>query len=746
MNNGGENNNNGNNRNNLAGARVVGSGTAGLNIIEKPWRNNNFKNIRSGVAAVHGGAGAGTLTVGSAIQALLGKMTAAMTTTGRGGAAEDGPFVRGVSKCKTVRREDWSPNSGIGLGARALYTRWLTDPSCTTPDDRPLGIMDSNGRALAGDWIINGFKVDKPYFIRRFGQNNVKIFYSQFGQARRGAQTKLRGPGPNGSYTTNTGEVWQSVGAASNGSPMFKYPGAPRQPPVKAARSSTRNANWTIPKAVSLEKGTNEAEGDLTRWSVILPTPTTRGIVRCTVGEVKAGFKAAGTYAKEINQLRFIICSIYVMVLDMKRDPAPHPWKDFDFIFEGVIFAASPLHVWDVIVKEHDVAREVAHIELPAGSFTKYVAVKIRRVNYNKFCEVFSIDKERYWKVIQYTHQKYINYLQAIITRLMSDPALNAPLTPNTMLPVRVKLSVPENLPIDFGGIFQEKLGKPRVGEKGLATILKTKLNGIKVAANNFKRNIQARPTQITNADKERLKELHYAMLSHHASLLLQNFNKMNNQNIRRLAAQPNVAANLRRLPNIPGVNLFNYKNISGSSAAGNINNQNLTGFNVLTLGSGGNIGGVKNTTTIKSPAFRKGLVTLKNSFGTSASLGASGGRAGGAALPAYIATNFAKHIKSEVNGQVRNAVAIAAAGPNARAAEKKRVYNIIMSKINKALPRYPAAPISAPGVENAVKRQVANIVNRHLEAAFKKRGVKSMTGGGLGSNQGRNVPKRGRK
>jgi hypothetical protein len=409
------------------------------------------------------------------------------------------------------------------------------------------------------------------------------------------------------------------------------------------------------------------------------------------------------------------------MVKDMQADSRPHPWKNFEFIFEGIFFAAGPLHVWDFALKEHSVTREVSHV----NHLGKFLAVKVRKVNFDRFCEAFRLDRKRYW--LSYVHVtnlflQYLSYLMASITDPRSGQN-NVPLKNDTMLPVRLKLSIPENtnlgfkqlderlaegvpLPLNLKNSFREAYGAPRTGERLTPNLLRTKLNSIRKNANIFKANIESRdPSTINNSDKRYLQELYYAMLSSHAAIQGQNYKTLNNTEKLLLARKPNVKANTNRLPNIAGVNKAGYNNTGLSEAAGNLNNKNLTGFNQLTLTAQGLPGGKKNTSKL-STKFLGALRNLQQEFGSSTARNPQ-------SLPMRI---------QRLQLPIREQISMNLTNLNNPANKKKSFQTKILGQFLKALPPSPGAPMSNKEIQRQVRVIVRGLVDSEFDRVYKNK------------------------
>ena len=318
-------------------------------------------------------------------------------TTGRGGAAEDAPFLPKVAAIPVIPRSLWSTNSTAMAATnvnRSMTNLWgalgkNNRNSINVPQNA--GIAEpapikrgaiSNFYKPAfrqicthdGEWLVNGFKVDKPRIqemaaevLRRMG-----LPYSQANQAAK-----------------------NNIGAGS--------------------------------------KGTTAAESDMLKITILNYGDPNKSTIIFTIGEVKVGEgEAAGSKGKEMAQLRFTMYAIYYMFRQVHLY-GQHPWASIRNIkIEAVFLAAG---VENVNNAKFTVQQNPTVVRLTP---TSTVTMTVSKVNLDKFCAIFRLDKKRFGKAMTEVDRIFLNSMREYMAKLSENP--NEPIVSTTRLPVIEKL------------------------------------------------------------------------------------------------------------------------------------------------------------------------------------------------------------------------------------------------------------------------------------------------------------------
>jgi hypothetical protein len=318
------------------------------------------------------------------------------TTTGRGGGLEDAPFIPGVSAIPTIQRELWSTEVAYMPVAKireVMNGHWGIDNLSNNIARNPLSNSGAppreetltNGAISSfyhpaftqvcygnGEWLINGFKVQKPAVIKKaatiLGRTNANITN-----------------GPN--FLVGTGS-----------------------------------------------KGTIAAEADITKITILnWPGPNSQNYSKTriifTIGEDKVGpGEGAQAHGKEVAQLRFIIFAIYYMWREIHMTNYPHPWKNIpiqNITLEAVFLAAGAGSVQNTIITNQ--ARQERTGILAPNSANKKI-INVVPINLDKFCAIFRLDAYRFAEAMTAVdrkfRQKMIEYFQDI-EKLNRDPSIN---------------------------------------------------------------------------------------------------------------------------------------------------------------------------------------------------------------------------------------------------------------------------------------------------------------------------------
>ena len=318
-------------------------------------------------------------------------------TTGRGGAAEDAPFLPKVAAIPVIPRSLWSTNrtamaatnvnremtnlwgalgkNGTRNSINVPQTAGIAEPALTRgaisnfykPAFRQICTHD-------GEWLVNGFKVDKPR-VQRVAAG-----------------------------------VLQKMGLSS----------------AQANQVSKSNIGEG-------SKGTTAAESDMLKITILNYGDPNKSTIIFTIGEVKVGEgEAAGAKGKEMAQLRFSMYAIYYMFRQVRLD-GQHPWASIKNIkIEAVFLAAG---VENVNNAKFTVQQNPTVVRLtPAETVTMTVS----KVNLDKFCAIFRLDKKRFGMAMTEVDRIFLESMVGYMTAIRNNP--NEPILLNTRLPAIEKL------------------------------------------------------------------------------------------------------------------------------------------------------------------------------------------------------------------------------------------------------------------------------------------------------------------
>jgi len=317
-------------------------------------------------------------------------------TTGRGGAAEDAPFLPKVAAIPVIPRSLWSTNStslGVGAVNREMTNLWgalgknnrntILVPPAPSVQEAPLSrgaISNFYKPAFTqicthdGEWLVNGFKVDKPR-VQRVAAGVLQRMGLPYSQANQVSKS--------------------NIGEGS--------------------------------------KGTTAAESDMLKITISNYNDPNKSTIIFTIGEVKVGEgEAAGAKGKEMAQLRFSMYAIYYMFRQVRLD-GNHPWASIKNIkIEAVFLAAG---VENVNNAKFTVQQNPTVVRLtPAETVTMTVS----KVNLDKFCAIFRLDKKRFGLAMTEVDRIFLNSMVGYMTAIRNNP--NEPILLNTRLPAIEKL------------------------------------------------------------------------------------------------------------------------------------------------------------------------------------------------------------------------------------------------------------------------------------------------------------------
>ena len=317
-------------------------------------------------------------------------------TTGRGGAAEDAPFLPKVAAIPVIPRSLWStnrtylPERNVRASMTNLWGALGQNNRNTVNVPRNVGVAEpaltrgaiSNFYKPAfrqicthdGEWLVNGFKVDKPR-VQRVAAG-----------------------------------VLQKMGLSS----------------AQANQVSKSNIGEG-------SKGTTAAESDMLKITILNYNDPNKSTIIFTIGEVKVGEgEAAGAKGKEMAQLRFSMYAIYYMFRQVRLD-GQHPWASIKNIkIEAVFLAAG---VENVNNAKFTVQQNPTVVRLTP---TETVTMTVSKVNLDKFCAIFRLDKKRFGMAMTEVDRIFLNSMVGYMTAIRNNP--NAPIMLNTRLPAIEKL------------------------------------------------------------------------------------------------------------------------------------------------------------------------------------------------------------------------------------------------------------------------------------------------------------------
>jgi hypothetical protein len=317
-------------------------------------------------------------------------------TTGRGGAAEDAPFLPKVAAIPVIPRSLWSTNRTYlpERNVRASMTNlWgalgqsnrnsinvprnagVAEPALTRgaisnfykPAFRQICTHD-------GEWLVNGFKVDKPR-VQRVAAGVLQKMDLSSAQANQVSKSNI-----------------------GDGS-----------------------------------KGPTAAESDMLKITILNYDDPNKSTIIFTLGEVKVGEgEAAGSKGKEMAQLRFSMYAIYYMFRQVRLD-GQHPWASIKNIkIEAVFLAAG---VENVNNAKFTVQEKPTVVRLTP---TETVTMTVSKVNLDKFCAIFRLDKKRFGLAMTEVDRIFLESMVGYMTAIRNNP--NAPIMLNTRLPAIEKL------------------------------------------------------------------------------------------------------------------------------------------------------------------------------------------------------------------------------------------------------------------------------------------------------------------
>jgi hypothetical protein len=317
-------------------------------------------------------------------------------TTGRGGAAEDAPFLPKVAAIPVIPRSLWSTKSTsmrVDMVNRDMTNLWgalgkntrntiivPTTPGVAEPALTRGAISNFYKPAFRqicthdGEWLVNGFKVDKPR-VQRVAAG-----------------------------------VLQQMGLS----------------PAQANQDSKSNIG-------PASKGTTAAESDMLKITILNYNDPIKSTIIFTIGEVKVGEgEAAGSKGKEMAQLRFTMYAIYYMFRQVHLD-GNHPWASIKNLkIEAVFLAAGAENINNV---KFTVQQVPTSVRLSASNTA---TMSVSKVNLDKFCAIFRLDKRRFGLAMTEVDRIFLNSMVGYMTAIRNNP--NEPILLNTRLPAIEKL------------------------------------------------------------------------------------------------------------------------------------------------------------------------------------------------------------------------------------------------------------------------------------------------------------------
>ena len=317
-------------------------------------------------------------------------------TTGRGGAAEDAPFLPKVAAIPVIPRSLWSTTrtamaaTNVNRDMTNLWGALGKNSRNSINVPRNTGIAEaaltrgaiSNFYKPAfrqicthdGEWLVNGFKVDKPR-VQRVAAG-----------------------------------VLQKMGV----------------PAAQANQVSKSNIGEG-------SKGTTAAESDMLKITILNYGDPNKSTIIFTIGEVKVGEgEAAGSKGKEMAQLRFSMYAIYYMFRQVRLD-GQHPWASIKNIrIEAVFLAAG---VENVNNAKFTVQQNPTVVRLTP---TETVTMTVSKVNLDKFCAIFRLDKKRFGMAMTEVDRIFLDSMVGYMTAIRNNP--NERILNTTRLPAIEKL------------------------------------------------------------------------------------------------------------------------------------------------------------------------------------------------------------------------------------------------------------------------------------------------------------------
>ena len=337
------------------------------------------------------------------------------TTTGRGGGLEDAPFIPGVAAIPTIQRNLWSTEEAY------------------------LPVAEVRKR-MDGHWGVNGINKSTRSPLNKPGNNRSIIL----DKPMTGAISSFYHPAftqvcyGNGEWLINGFKV-QKKAIIEKAAGFLG----------RAVNSVTSGANALIGPA---GKGANAAEADITKITIMnWPTANSSNFSRTriifTIGEDKVGpGEGPQAHGKEVAQLRFIAFAIYYMWYEVHQTTSPvHPWKSIPFKnidIESVFLAAGADKVQNTIITNQANKEKTFYID-PTNR-TKKPPMDVVPVNLDKFCAIFRLDAYRFAMAMTAVDAKFrdkmIEYFSKI-KELNQNPALNKPVNNSNLINVSAGLA-----------------------------------------------------------------------------------------------------------------------------------------------------------------------------------------------------------------------------------------------------------------------------------------------------------------
>lgn len=322
-------------------------------------------------------------------------------TTGRGGAAEDAPFLPKVAAIPVIPRSLWSTSSTAMQTPsvnREMASLWgalgkSNRNSINVPRNAGMAEAPLTRGAISnfykpafrqicthdGEWLVNGFKVDKPR-VQRVAAGVLQRMGMQAAQANQVSK--------------------MNIGEGS--------------------------------------KGTTAAESDMLKVTILNYGDPVKSTIIFTIGEVKVGEgEAAGSKGKEMAQLRFSMYAIYYMFRQVILN-GQHPWASIKNIkIEAVFLAAGAENVNNA---KFTVQQNPTVVRLTP---TETTTMTVSKVNLDKFCAIFRLDKKRFGMAMTEVDRIFLASMIGYMKAIENNP--NEPIPLNYRLPAIQKLGASLN-------------------------------------------------------------------------------------------------------------------------------------------------------------------------------------------------------------------------------------------------------------------------------------------------------------
>lgn len=315
-------------------------------------------------------------TISNITLALATALGVRYTTTGRGGALEDSPFLLGVSAIPVIPRSLWSTPNAFMPKADILR---ILDPYFSQ--------IESN---MAG--VTNGSVVNNVSRMRRNIKNASPNGSNE--TLLRGAISSFWHPAftqvmvGNGEWLIN-GLKFSKAGVMVKAQEVFRSWGDPTQVASLIGSGS---------------KGPQAAEADIAKITITgWPNGTgnfSRTRIHFDFGEDKVGEgEAAGGGGKEVAQMRFIMFATYYLFMHVqiyKRNGAngmAHPWHQIpasNISIDGVFLAAGANTPQNAVL-----SKQATNTKIRVSGGGEYIP-QISKVNLSKFCAIFRLDRSRF--------------------------------------------------------------------------------------------------------------------------------------------------------------------------------------------------------------------------------------------------------------------------------------------------------------------------------------------------------------